>query len=70
SDLITATTGLENAANIRSANAAVIVAVGLSQPSYSPFLKTGLRLIETFSCTEISLFFIVIIRIFRISTDD
>lgn len=56
--LITETLHLENVIKMSSANAGVIVALGLYQPSYSPFLNTGLRLIETFSGTAIALFFI------------
>lgn len=67
---ITASLGLENAIKMSSANAGVIVALGLYQPNYSPFLNTGLRLIETFSGTAIALFFIFISRIFKIRTDD
>ncbi|BCD90370.1 FUSC family protein [Francisella halioticida] len=63
---ITASIGLENAVKMSSANAGVIVALGLYQPSYSPFLNTGLRLIETFSGTAIALFFIFISIIFKI----
>ncbi|ASG68068.1 hypothetical protein CDV26_06415 [Francisella halioticida] len=63
---ITASIGLENAVKMSSANAGVIVALGLYQPSYSPFLNTGLRLIETFSGTTIALFFIFISIIFKI----
>ena len=63
---ITASLGLKNAVKMSSANAGVIVALGLYQPSYSPFINTGLRLIETFSGTAIALFFIFISRIFKI----
>ncbi|QIW10577.1 FUSC family protein [Francisella sp. LA112445] len=65
---ITASIGLENAVKMSSANAGVIVALGLYQPTYSPFVNTGLRLIETFSGTAIALFFIFISRIFKIRT--
>ncbi|WP_150466969.1 FUSC family protein [Francisella sp. SYW-9] len=65
---ITASIGLENAVKMSSANAGVIVALGLYQPNYSPFVNTGLRLIETFSGTAIALFFIFISRIFKIRT--
>lgn len=68
--LLTASLRLENAIKMSSANAGVIVALGLYQPSYSPFLNTGLRLIETFSGTAIALFFIFVSRIFRIRTDN
>ena len=61
---------LENAIKMSSANAGVIVALGLYPPNYSSFLNTGLRLVETFSGTAIALFFIFISRIFRIRTDD
>ncbi|AJI73795.1 conserved hypothetical protein [Francisella tularensis subsp. novicida GA99-3548] len=67
---ITASIGLENAVKMSSANAGVIVALGLYQPSYSPFLNTGLRLIETFSGTAIALFFIFISRIFKIRSGE
>ncbi|MEY8702661.1 FUSC family protein [Francisella philomiragia] len=67
--LITATLHLENAIKMSSANAGVIVALGLYQPSYSPFLNTGLRLIETLSGTAIALFFIFISRLLKVRTD-
>ncbi|API87203.1 FUSC family protein [Francisella uliginis] len=67
---ITAGIGLENAVKMSSANAGVIVALGLYQPSYSPFVNTGLRLIETFSGTAIALFFIFISRIFKVRSDE
>lgn len=58
--LLTTSLRLENAIKMSSANAGVIVALWLYQPSYSPFLNTGLRLIETFSGTAIALFFIFV----------
>lgn len=68
--LITASMHLDNAIKMSSANAGVIVALGLYQPNYSPFLNASLRLIETFSGTAIALFFIFISRIFKVRVDE
>ena len=67
--LITSSVGFENAIKMSSANAGVIVALGLYQPEYPPLLNASLRLIETFSGTAIALFFIFVSRRFKIRED-
>ncbi len=63
---ITASFGFDSAIKMSSANAGVIIALGLYQPDYSPLINSSLRLIETFSGTAIALFFIFISKILMI----
>ena len=50
--------------------AGVIIALGIYQPSYSPLLNSGLRLMETFSGTLIALAFIFLSRVFKVRNDN
>lgn len=68
--LITISFNYVNAIKMSSASAGVIVALGLYQPNYSPFLNMSLRLIETFTGTIVALFFIFISRILKVRTDE
>ncbi|AXA34331.1 FUSC family protein [Francisella adeliensis] len=68
--LLTISFNYENAIKMSSASAGVIVALGLYQPHFAPFLNMSLRLVETFTGTVVALFFIFISRIFKIRIDE